>query len=249
MSILRNQLKFAEPSSEVPFPSFVKERPELVVNWLEQFFECPVAVKFTNNRSTMMSWRREKGTLRIRLHQLFVNAPEPIWISLAHYWAHEDPASGGIIDAYISDNLPDYKRESPTVNGVGKHHDLLQLFDALNERFFHNRCRIQITWGKPGRSRTGVRSRKSIQLGAYIDSDKLIRIHPCLDQRFVPNYYVAWVIFHEMLHEVLGVEQVNGRRQTHPPEFIALEESFPDFERCKEWEKRHLGRLLKFRPG
>ena len=61
--------------------------------------------------------------------------------------------------------------------------------------------------------------------------------------------YVAWVIYHEMVHEVFGEETVNGRRCVHPPEFRVLEESYPDFARCKVWEDKNLNRLLRFRPS
>lgn len=72
-------------------------------------------------------------------------------------------------------------------------------------------------------------------------------MHPSLDQSFVPEFYVAWVIFHEMLHEAYGVEEVNGRRHVHPPEFVALEQTYPNYERARAWEKRHLSRLLRYR--
>jgi len=248
MSRVKSGFTGKEPSPGLVFPVIEGEDPWELVEWLEALVESPVALQFTNNRSTMLSWRREQGKFRVRIHRMFVEAPEPVWVALAHYWVHEDSVSGKLIDAFISEHGADYARPVPSVKAIGEHHDLLQLFDALNERFFHNRCRVQITWGKSSPLRRGVRSRKSIQLGAYIEGDRLIRIHPCLDQSFVPNYYVAWVIFHEMLHEVLGVLEVNGKRQVHPPEFVVLEESYPDFERCKAWEKKHLGRLLKYRP-
>ena len=104
---------------------------------------------------------------------------------------------------------------------------------------------MQITWGKP----TSGKNRRSIQLGCYVERERLIRIHPCLDQAFVPHYYVAWVIYHEMLHELLGVEVVNGRRCVHSEEFRLMEECYPDYERAVAWEKKHINRLLRYRPS
>ena len=91
----------------------------------------------------------------------------------------------------------------------------------------------------------------SVNYGMGFDQEReadeqLIVIHPSLDQAFVPEYYVAWIVFHEMLHDVYGVEQKRHRRVVHPPEFGVLEQSFPDFARAKDWEAHNLDRLLRF---
>ena len=120
------------------------------------------------------------------------------------------------------------------------------ILTELNARYFHNASEARITWGASGTRRR----RRSIQLGCYVGRERLIRIHPSLDQPFVPRHYVAWVVFHEMLHEVFGVEGDGGRRSLHPPEFMAIEQSFPGYETCLRWEEANLDRLLRYRsPG
>ena len=195
----------------------------------------------------MLSWKKKGGGIKLRVQEKFALAPEELWIALAHYILNEDGPSGRMLDDYIQEHIAGRVSKPTRVNAIGRHHDLLQLFDELNKRFFHRRCNVEISWGKNSTLKGRARSRSSIQLGADYPGEKLIRIHPCLDQQFVPNYYVAWVIYHEMLHEVLGVDEVNGRRQVHSPEFRVLEESYPDYEQCKEWEGKNLNRLLKFR--
>ena len=49
-----------------------------------------------------------------------------------------------------------------------------------------------------------------------------------------------------MIHEVLGVEEVGGRRQVHPPEFVVLEEGYAHYERARAWQRANLGRLLAY---
>lgn len=227
------------------FPVIESESPLALASWLSELLDKPLRLRFTANRSTMISWRDEGGILSLRIHKMFADAPEAIWISLAHYLTYEDKASGKIVDGYIEEHASKFAKPASPRRPIGKFHDLLQLFDALNTRFFHQRCGAQITWGRA----TSLRSRRSIQLGSYDKTQELIRIHPCLDQAFVPHYYVAWVIYHEMLHEVLGEEIVNGRRCVHSAEFRILEESYPDFERCKQWEAKHINRLLRYRPS
>ena len=49
--------------------------------------------------------------------------------------------------------------------------------------------------------------------------------------------------------EVFGVEghESQSRRALHPPDFVALEQTFPDYPRCLAWEAENLDRLLRYR--
>ena len=64
-----------------------------------------------------------------------------------------------------------------------------------------------ITWG----ARTGrPKRRNSIKMGSYSVEDRLIRIHRSLDRVFVPRFFVAWIVFHEMLHQVHDIRVKHG---------------------------------------
>ena len=225
-------------------PVWTEGTPDSVAaRWLTGRLARPSQVTFTNNRSTMMSWKEHQGILEVRLHKMFVEAPGIVWEAMVSYLAAKDPVAGRVIDRYIQATARVVPQRG-NLKPLGKFFDLREVMACLNQEFFHNACKAQITWGRAG-SKT---RRKSIVLGSYSEREQLIRIHPCLDQGFVPRYYLAWVVYHEMLHEVLGVEEHNGRRLVHPPEFVVLEESFPDFVAAKAWEKAYLPRLLKYRP-
>ncbi len=88
--------------------------------------------------------------------------------------------------------------------------------------------------------------RHSIRMGSYCDEQGLIQIHPALDQPFVPEYFVGSVVFHEMLHELHGVEEKDGRRCVHTPAFQKDERRFHEFERAAKWEQKHLSKLLRY---
>ena len=81
-------------------------------------------------------------------------------------------------------------------------------------------------------------------MGSYSVEDRLIRIHPSLDRPDVPRYFVEWIVFHEMLHQVFDIPKVNGRRRFHTPEFLERESQFEHYERARRWERRHLDHLL-----
>jgi hypothetical protein len=72
-----------------------------------------------------------------------------------------------------------------------------------------------------------------------------VRIHPALDRRWVPRYFLAYVMFHEMLHHAMPVTRGPGRRLLHPPEFREREREFRHHERALAWERAHLHRLLR----
>jgi hypothetical protein len=220
-----------------------------LADWLASELGRPVTVKLTENRSTLMSYREHDGGLRLRIHRSFRTATEAELAALADYLrgrpAERVRIAGKVLDAFFARSAP--SREAPVgpTEPRGRFFDLEEIWAELNAAYFHGQSRAKITWGKAA----SKRYRRTIQLGCWVPEQKLIRIHPSLDQAFVPRHYVGWIIFHEMLHEVFGVEQKGGRRCVHPPEMQAIEQTHPDFARCKEWEKNHLHRLLRFRAG
>lgn len=212
--------------------------------WLGDRLGKPVEISLTRNRSTMLSWRERRGRLCVRMHRAFLAATEEAREALVRFLGDGDRRAGRVLDRFLAAQTQEVELDRPPVVSAGRFHDLGQIFDELNREFFHGACAARITWGHAGNQRY----RRTIQLGCFVARDGLIRVHPSLDQAFVPRRYVAWVVFHEMLHEVLGVAKRGGRRSMHPPEFGALEETFPDFRECKAWERQHLHRLLCFRP-
>ncbi len=228
-----------EPQAPRPDPT----HPAELARWLTSQLDRPVRLVFTNNRSTLLSYREEDEVLHVRLHRFFAAATAPVVSALARYLADDDRQAGRVIDAFVAEQAELMAFEPSHVEPVGRFHHLGEILTELNRTYFHDACKVQITWGHAGRRRY----RRSIQLGSYVSHEKLIRIHPCLDQAFVPQSYVAWVVFHEMLHEAYGIERNRGRRSIHPPEFEALEESFPGYLECKQWEEENLHRLLGFR--
>jgi hypothetical protein len=203
----------------------------------------PVRVFWTHNHSTMVSARFIRGVLEVRLHRMFAQAEPEVWSALADYLDHGKRETSRILDRFISANLANHPRRRRVIDTFGQVHDLPAILARLNAEYFHHGCMSRIGWGRAG----PARHRRSIQLGLYVPEDRLIVIHRSLDQAFVPEYYVAWIIFHEMLHDVFGIEQKRGRRCMHPPEFGVLEQSYPDFARAKNWEAQNLSRLLRFR--
>ena len=178
---------------------------------------------------------------------MFVGAEPRTVRALARYMVHNDRRASTLLGDYIErhQHIIRQQKRRPrqmTLRTEGRHHDLQAIFDRLNAAHFTGGLQARITWG-PVTSRG--RRRRSIKMGSFAVEDRIIRIHPALDQDCVPDYFVAWIVFHEMLHGKHEVKRENGRRRFHSPEFLADERQFPDYERACAWEKANLDRLLR----
>jgi hypothetical protein len=168
--------------------------------------------------------------------------------ALAHYIADNDADASRILGDFIdanADHVRGRARRTPAqlIFTAGEHHDLRAIFDELNVRYFDSRIEAAITWG----ARSGrPRRRNSIKMGSYSVEDRLIRIHRSLDREFVPRFFVAWIVFHEMLHQVHDIRVKNGRREFHSKAFLADEAGFELYDQAKIWERRHLDALLTY---
>jgi hypothetical protein len=206
----------------------------------------PVVLSITDNRHAMISHRYDKGVLRARVHHMFLGSPRPIVDALVRYVVQGDRDASSIVGRFI-DRQSARIAKGPGFTKVktrGKHHDLATIFDELNRRYFDGRVSALCTWGRRVKRR-GTKPRDSIKLGTYSGAEQLIRVHPALDRSWVPRYFVAAVLYHEMLHHVVPPVAVRGRVRVHPPEFEARELLFHHHERSREWERRHIGRILR----
>jgi hypothetical protein len=220
---------------------------------LDSAFPGPVSLSITDNRHAIISHAVEDGVLRARIHHMFLDAPQRVLEALVLYVTRGDREASVLVGHYIEANAGRLARRSRQVplHSAGKHHDLLAIFQEVNDRYYDGAVNAVITWGSRG-SAPGARRhhpRKTIKLGSYNAVDRLIRVHPTLDKAWVPRYFVAHVVYHEMLHHVMpatrGPQGEGARRMLHPPEFLERERAFRQHDRAVAWEKAHLGRLLR----
>jgi hypothetical protein len=202
-------------------------------------------VVLTDNLHTMVSIKKGDGVVTFRLHRMFAAAPPPVLRALARYAEGRDNASARMLRAFVDHNEAQIRRAEHTpiaCDVEGKYHNLREIFDELNAEYFAGCIQARITWGSRGRRK---RTRDSIKLGSYTFEDQLIRIHPVLDAADVPRFFVAWIVYHEMLHEVYDMPVVDGRRVYHTPEFRTAEAKFERYAEAVLWERTHLAKLLE----
>lgn len=204
----------------------------------------PVRLAVTDNRSTMVSFRRGPSALRLRVHHMFLDAPERVVRAIADYAGRGRPSAGPLLDDYIRGRQPLIRQDLAFDSGLsarGRCFDLKGVFDRLNREHFQGGIKASIGWGRmPGRRR-----RKSIRLGVYDHQTREIRIHPALDRPEVPAFFVDFIVFHEMLHQLFPSALSRGRRNHHPRAFRDREKAFPKYAAAIAWEKRNLRLLLR----
>ncbi len=118
----------------------------------------------------------------------------------------------------------------------GQHYHLQTIYDALNRQYFNEEITAEITWfGSQTRP-----ARAHRLLGSYDFDNKLIKIHRLLDAPIFPDYFISYVVYHEMLHELFPpIEQRGKKRRVHHPDFKKAELRFSHFSLAKKWEKEN----------
>jgi hypothetical protein len=208
-----------------------------------------LSLTLTDNRYTMISVRRENRDgrcFKVRLHRMFVEANPAIARALARYITNNDRESSRLLGEFIDANQHRVRSRHRRVGETrmvtrGKYHDLQEIYDDLNRRYFGGTIDARITWGQRGGR---PRRRNSIKMGSYSVEERLVRIHRSLDRAFVPRFFVEWIVYHEMLHQVHEIKVVNGRRQFHTREFLRDEARFEHYVAARRWERIHLDALL-----
>jgi hypothetical protein len=196
----------------------------------------PVSLVLTDNSTSMLSVKLKDGVLHVRIHRMFLDADDDIMDEIAHFIKRKNRGLP-LFRKFIRDNSSLLNRKPPKrtrVRTSGNIHDLKAIYAGLNDEYFGGALDAVITWGA-GRPRFAVRKRT---LGSYSARANVIRINPALDSRKVPRYFIAFVVYHEMLHAAIGIQNRSGRRSIHPAEFRRRERLFRDYEKATAWERK-----------
>jgi hypothetical protein len=207
----------------------------------------PVRLVVTDNRRTMLSATPKGGRLEVRLHHMFLTADANILSAVADYLGGSSKSAATQIDRFVEEHRRRFisaGRPQSQLRAGGDHHDLRSILEDLATRHFGRSLDVRIAWGNRVRPKRGQRS---LQLGTYLPEERLIRIHPALDEAWVPRFFVEAVVFHEMLHHDMPAVVQNGRRHYHTAAFRKRERTFEYHAAAEQWQKENLWRLLRGR--
>ncbi|HEX8948736.1 MAG TPA: SprT-like domain-containing protein [Dissulfurispiraceae bacterium] len=209
-----------------------------LADYFQRFIGRPVSLVVTDNSSSILSVKTKGDVVHIRLHGMLLGAGDEVLREVA-FFVRTRKGRTPLLREYINLHRDSLKSKPPRnirANAAGRHHDLREIYDALNSEYFGGRVTAIIAWGVRSPKRT-VRKRT---LGSYSSHLNAIRITPVLDRRSVPRYFVEFIVYHEMLHADMGIEKRNGRNLAHSPEFKRREKRFRDYEKALAWEKTHI---------
>ena len=156
--------------------------------------------------------------------------------ALACYLKGKDKKLAPSIKAYIEHSLQklDYSHELDfsALQTTGQVYDLKNMYQALNEEYFDQPLGLHITWFGEKRRSVG----KRVTFGLFHDPLRLIKINRLLDNRHFPDYFVAYVIYHEMLHYVCPTYvDEKGQKHIHSKAFKEQEKKFKYFKDAQQW--------------
>jgi hypothetical protein len=207
---------------------------------LEKSAGKKLKVKLNDNHSTMLSVKWEPDCTKVSLHRMFLEAPSNIIDDLACYLRQEKKIISPSVKAFIENNLQklnySHLLDLRKLNSQGNFYNLKQIYSDLNKTYFDNQLNLFITWfGKPNQ-----RNRSRVTFGLYHDPLRLIKIHKMLDSPSFPDYFVSYVVYHEMVHHVCPAYiDEKGLHRVHSKEFKAREQLFHHYELAQSWIKDH----------
>ena len=204
--------------------------------FLEETLKTQVSLVLTGNSTRMLSARASEGILCVRMHRMLLNADRGVIREILSFLQNKR-SEMPLFRRFIRDNREQYANKAPkqvTIRTAGACHDLDDLYREINGKYFGHAIDAAITWSTH-RPRASVRKRT---LGSYSERSNLIRINPMLDRKTVPRYFVAYIVYHEMLHAAMGTTLQGKRRSIHSREFRKREKAFTEYELAIAWGKK-----------
>ena len=200
-----------------------------------------VEVKFYPYARVHHTIRLRSGRVYVRLSDIFKSAPVNVHRALAfilvakllskrtpevHERVYRDYAyTPQILRAA---NSARRRRGRKVVSSArGRVYDLDKMFARLNRNYFDGELeKPTLTWSQR-------RTRRI--LGHHDFAHDTIVISKTLDASDMPDWFVEYILFHELLHIKHPARIINGRRYYHTNAFRTNEQRFAYYEQAQDW--------------
>lgn len=137
-------------------------------------------------------------------------------------------------------------KRAPLLYPQGRYHHLEDILRRVNTEYFEGRLDLKITWFTPRRSAAP----RKIVLGSYHSRLQTIRISSHLDGEHIPDYFVAYIVYHEALHYVLPpIKGKRGKRSIHHLQFKTEEKKFKQYDLAKAFSSEIRKKLFGKTPA
>jgi len=124
----------------------------------------------------------------------------------------------------------------------GDRYDLASIYEDLNRTYFAGKHHAIVRWSRRRNRRVMGTWRKDLSGGPAV-----LTINRLLDQSCVPQHYVEFVVYHEMLHDWLPALRRRGRTIRHHRSFHDWERRFACYSEAVAWERSGLPELCRSR--
>jgi hypothetical protein len=204
----------------------------------------PFHIRFRRFVSLNTTIRLRDGELHVSLSDLLEGAPASVLHAIAHILIakiYKKPIDRAHNHRYKRFQYSEvvarqteqirHTRGAKRYSGPeGRYYNLDEVFDSLNERFFHNLLgRPQLTWSEHHAKRL---------LGHYDAAHNTIVVSKVFDRPSSPRYAIEYLLYHEMLHLKHPVKVRGTRRCVHSAAFKADEKLFPQLAEALAFLKR-----------
>lgn len=200
-----------------------------------------VEVRFYPYAGLHHTIRLRSGRVYVRISDIFKNAPLAVHRALSHILVarlmrkplranyetiYKDYASSA--DVLRASDIARRRRGRKMISTArGAYYDLDRLFTRLNRTYFDGELKKPtLTWSQRRTQRI---------LGHHDSVHETIVISKSLDSKDVPEWFVGYIMYHEMLHVKHPARLINGRRYYHTSAFRADEERFPYYHQAQQW--------------
>jgi len=216
------------------------------IQQLEERAGKKLKVRINDNRQTMLSVHWEPDFTRASIHRMFLSAPRNVMDELACYLAKPAKRLSPTVRSFIEEGVRNldysHRLDDDRLITAGTFYDLKEIYRDVNNEYFDNSLNLKITWfGQSSRRR-----RRRITFGQYEEALKLVKVHRLLDNPSIPEYLLAFIVYHEMVHHVCPayIDEA-GIHRVHSKEFKAKERQFRHYDIAKEWIAEHKEKLFK----
>jgi hypothetical protein len=200
-----------------------------------------IEVKFYPYAGINHKIRLRSGRVYVRISDIFKSAPPDVHRAIAFILTarllskrtpeiHERVYRAYAYSSQVlrASDLARRQRGRKIVSSArGRVYDLDKMFQRLNRRYFDGQLEKPVlTWSQ--------RRTRQI-LGHHTAAHDTIVINKTLDDQEIPDWFVEYVLYHEMLHIKHPARLIKGRRYYHTNAFRAEEQRFPYYEEAQDW--------------
>ena len=198
-------------------------------------------LRLTRNRRTMIGLRGTLGhALTLSIHQDLARQRErwPDLVTWVKVGGRKLPDALRIaMDAVFAAQ----QRASPVpdLEPLGGPCDLQGIADRVHRTWFAHVPAVPVIWGR----NAPLRQRRQIRFGSYRRRPPSITVHPLIDQPWVAERFVEFLLFHEYCHHAQACRPIRGEA-IHSTRFKSWEARYPHLADALAWEKASLRRFL-----